>query len=118
APGDLTPWFVAGTPENPAFNFNTLAGRYVLLGFLPSPGPAREAALQPFLANRALFDDRKLTCFMVLRDAHSIGLARNQPPGLRWFFDPEDKVSRLYGALAEEGAEKPYWLLLDPMLRA
>ncbi len=117
APGDLTPWFVAPTPDNPKFNFNTLAGRYVLLGFLPPPGPARDAALQPFVAQRALFDDRKLTCFMVLRDAHSIGLARNQPPGLRWFFDPDDKVNRLHGAVAEDGTEHPYWLLLDPMLR-
>jgi predicted 2-oxoglutarate/Fe(II)-dependent dioxygenase YbiX len=117
APGDLTPWFKAASPDNPNYNFNTLCGHYVLLGFLPPPGPERDAALKVFTAHRSAFDDRKLTCFIVLRDADSIGKARNQPPGLRWFFDPDDRVNRLHGAIGEDGAEHPYWLLLDPMLR-
>jgi len=117
APGDPTPWFRTASPGNPNFNFNTLTGRYVLLGFLPPPGPARDAALKPFLARRSLFDDHKLTCFIVLRDDDSIGKARNQPPGLRWFFDPDDRVNRLHGAITDDGAENPYWLLLDPTLR-
>jgi predicted 2-oxoglutarate/Fe(II)-dependent dioxygenase YbiX len=117
APGDPAPWFDAPTPGNPNFYLNTLCGRYVLLGFLPPPGPERDAALQVFQAHRALFDDDKLTAFMVLRDAASIDRARNQPPGLRWFFDPESRVLRLYGALGDDGVEHPYWLLLDPMLR-
>lgn len=117
APGDPAPWFEAATPDSARFHFSTTVGRYVLLGFLPPPGPARDAAVAPFLANRALFDDHKLTAFLVLRDQASIAQARNQPPGLRWFFDPDGEISRLYGALGPGGEAHPYWLLLDPAHR-
>jgi len=115
--GEFAPWFSAPAPNNPNFNFNTAAGRYVLLAFLPPPGAARDRAMAAFDAHAGLFDDRKLTCFMVLRDAASIASAKNRDRGLRWFFDPEGKVSRLYGALTPQGAEAPFWLLLDPFLR-
>jgi len=108
APGDPAPWFVAATPGQPNFHFSTTVGRYLLLGFLPSPGPARDAAFQAFQAHRAAFDDARLTAFMVLPDAASIAEARNQPPGLRWFLDAQGELAALYGAA------RPYWLLLDP----
>ncbi|MGH6966776.1 MAG: 2OG-Fe(II) oxygenase, partial [Phenylobacterium sp.] len=115
--GEFAPWFSAPAPNHPDFNFNTSAGRYVLLAFLPPPGAARDRAMAAFDARAHLFDDRKLTCFMVLRDAASIAAAQNRDRGLRWFFDPEGKVSRLYGALTPQGTEAPFWLLLDPFLR-
>jgi predicted 2-oxoglutarate/Fe(II)-dependent dioxygenase YbiX len=116
-PGDPAPWFAAPTPASPRFHFNTVTARFVLLGFLPEPGPARDAALAQFVAHRGLFDDDKLTAFIVLRDEASMAKARNQPPGLRWFFDPEGEVNRTYGALDPDGTAHPYWILLDPMLR-
>lgn len=115
--GEFAPSFSAGAPTNPNYHFNTAAGRYVLLGFLPPPGEARDRAMAAFEVHAAIFDDQKLTCFMVLRDAASIAAAQNRPRGLRWFFDPEDEVSRLYGAVADDGSEAPFWLLLDPFLR-
>jgi predicted 2-oxoglutarate/Fe(II)-dependent dioxygenase YbiX len=115
--GEFAPWFAAPTPGNPKYNFNTSAGRYVLLGFLPPPGAARDRAMAAFEAHVGLFDDVKLTCFMVLRDASSIAAAGNRTPGQRWFFDPDGEVSRLYGALDAQGSETPFWLLLDPTLR-
>ena len=115
--GDIAPWFVAATPGQPHFHVSTTVGHYLLLGFLPPPGPVRDAALAAFMANRARFDDDKLTAFVALRDAHSIGVARNQPPGLRWFLDHDSALSRLYGAVDADGAEHPHWLLLDPMHR-
>jgi predicted 2-oxoglutarate/Fe(II)-dependent dioxygenase YbiX len=115
--GEFAPWFSAAAPDNPDYNFNTSAGRYVLLAFLPPPGSARDRAMAAFEAHAGLFDDHKLTCFMVLRDTASIAGARNRACGLRWFFDPDGRVSRLYGALTPEGIEKPFWLLLDPFLR-
>ena len=118
AAGDFPPWFAAKTPTNPDFTFSTVAGRYVLLGFAPPPGPERDAAFAVFTAHRKLFDDNNLTAFLVLRDAESIAQARNQLPGLRWFLDAEGRLSRLYGALDAGGGAHPYWLLLDPMLRA
>ncbi len=118
APGDLIPWFAAPTPQNAEFHLSTVTGRYLVLGFVPPPGPDRDAAFGAFTAQRARFDDDNLTAFVVLRDAESIAKARNQPPGLRWFFDPDGAVSRLYGALEADGTARPYWLLVDPMLRA
>jgi len=115
--GEFAPWFSAAAPGNPNFSFNTSAGRYVLLAFLPPPGAARERAEAAFEAHASLFDDHKLTCFMVLRDTASIAVAKNRAPGLRWFFDPDGKVSRLFGALTPNGVETPFWLLLDPFLR-
>ena len=117
APGDPAPWFAAPSPDSANFNFSTVCGRYILLAFLPPSGPLRDAAGAIFLANRGLFDDDKLAAFFVLRDADSITRARNQKPGLRWFFDPDQRLNRLYGAIDDSGAEHPYWLLLDPMLR-
>ena len=116
SPGDLIPWFVAPTPTNPAFHVSTVTGCYVLLGFLPPPGPERDVAFAAFGAHRHLFDDQQLTCFGVLRDEVSIERAKNQR-GLRWFFDTDGKVSQTYGALDPDGAARPYWLLVDPMLR-
>jgi predicted 2-oxoglutarate/Fe(II)-dependent dioxygenase YbiX len=117
ASGDPAPWFTASTPQSSSFHFSTTVGRYILMGFLPAPGPAREAAMAIFLRHRGLFDDSKTAAFLVLRDAASIAQARNQPPGLRWFLDAEGAVSRLYGALDESGEDHPYWLLLDPAHR-
>jgi predicted 2-oxoglutarate/Fe(II)-dependent dioxygenase YbiX len=117
ARGDIAPWFLATTPEHPNFHFSTTVGHYVLLGFMPPPGPVRDAALHAFMAHRARFDDDKLTAFITLRDAHSIKIARNQPPGLRWFLDADSRLSALYGAVEADGGEHPHWLLLDPMHR-
>jgi predicted 2-oxoglutarate/Fe(II)-dependent dioxygenase YbiX len=117
APGDPTPWFNAPSPNNPDYAFSTVAGRYVVLGFAPPPGPERDAAFSAFSAHRQAFNDTNLTAFIVLRDQDSIGRARDQLPGLRWFFDPAGEVSRLHGALDAQGRAHPYWLLLDPMLR-
>jgi predicted 2-oxoglutarate/Fe(II)-dependent dioxygenase YbiX len=117
ARGDLAPWFVAATPTAPTFHFSAVVGHYILLGFLPQPGGLRDRVLGAFMAHRALFDDDKLSALMTLRDAESIAIARNQPPGLRWFLDADDALSRLYGAVDADGAEHPYWLLLDPMHR-
>ncbi|MDB5423149.1 MAG: hypothetical protein JWQ29_565 [Phenylobacterium sp.] len=115
--GEFAPWFSAPAPSNPNYHFNTAGGRFVLLAFLPPPGAARDQAMAAFDAHARLFDDVRLTCFMVLRDQASIAGAKNRVPGLRWFFDPDGKVSRLYGALAEDESEAPFWLLLDPALR-
>jgi len=117
ARGDIAPWFVAATPDKPNFHFSSTVGHYVLLGFMPPPGPVRDAALGAFMAHRAHFDDDKLTAFITLRDAHSIAVARNQPPGLRWFLDADGRLSALYGAVDADGVEHPHWLLLDPMHR-
>ncbi|HEV7386923.1 MAG TPA: 2OG-Fe(II) oxygenase [Phenylobacterium sp.] len=117
ATGDPAPWFVAPAPNSANFHFSTTVGRYLLLAFLPPPGAARDAALSAVESHIDRLDDSTLAAFLVIRDAASIAQAHNRPTGLRWFFDADGHVSRLYGALDDAGAEHPYWLLLDPMHR-
>jgi peroxiredoxin/predicted 2-oxoglutarate/Fe(II)-dependent dioxygenase YbiX len=117
APGEPAPWFTAPTPSNPEFVFDTAAGRYVLLVFLPKDdAPAAAEALRALSTNQARFDDVTMSAFVVVRDP---GLAAGVQDmrGLRWFLDLDGAVSRLYGALGDDGVETPIWLLLDPALR-
>lgn len=116
-PGDSAPWFTAPTPSNPEFVFDTAAGRYVLLAFLAKDDAAGNAqALRALAARRTLFDEDKLSTFVVVRDPATAATAADMR-GLRWFLDLDGRISRLYGALDEAGAEQPQWVILDPGLR-
>jgi predicted 2-oxoglutarate/Fe(II)-dependent dioxygenase YbiX/peroxiredoxin len=115
--GEFAPSFSAPTRVNPNFHFNTLAGRYLLLAFLPRDDRRRAEAMAAFETIRPRFDDNNLTAFFIATDPESVANAQDRIPGQRWFFDPEGVVSRLYGAWDEGGAENPHWLLLDPGLR-
>ncbi|WP_374471395.1 2OG-Fe(II) oxygenase [Phenylobacterium sp.] len=116
APGDPAPWFKAPTPSNPEFIFDTVAGRYVLLVFLPEDVEGRREALVQLAARQRLFDDVRAAAFLVVRDRQSLETARDVR-GLRWFLDADGAVSRLYEALGDAGEARPRWLLLDPTLR-
>jgi len=116
-PGEPAPWFKAPTPSNPEFIFDTAAGRYVLLAFLPKEDQAASAeALRALAANRSQFDDERASAFVVTRDEGTWATAQDMR-GLRWFIDLDGAISRLYGALTKDGSEHPMWLLLDPSLR-
>ncbi|HEY8571134.1 2OG-Fe(II) oxygenase [Phenylobacterium sp.] len=115
-PGEPAPWFTAATPSNPEFVFDTVGGRYVLLLFLPLDDELRRRALKALSKNQGLLDDARLSAFIVVRDAQTWAGARDTP-ALRWFDDTAGEISRRYGALGEDGAERPHWLLLDPALR-
>jgi predicted 2-oxoglutarate/Fe(II)-dependent dioxygenase YbiX/peroxiredoxin len=115
--GDSAPWFTAPTPSNPEFVFDTAAGRWVLLAFLSAADAAgNAAALRELAARRALFDDDKLSAFVVVRDPATAATAVDMR-GLRWFLDLDGRVSGLYGALEADGTERPQWVILDPALR-
>ena len=77
------------------------------------PRPARPCACW---RHQALFDDERLSAFVVVRDPATAASARDMR-GLRWFLDLDGAVSRLYDALDADGVENPMWLLLDPTLR-
>ena len=114
--GEPAPWFKAPTPSSPEFVFDTAAGRYVLMVFLPSDAAQAGEALRTLAAHQRLFDDKTLSAFVVVRDAALAATAQDMR-GLRWFLDLDGAISRLYGALGGDGEEAPMWLLLDPTLR-
>jgi predicted 2-oxoglutarate/Fe(II)-dependent dioxygenase YbiX len=114
--GERAPLFSAPSPTNPRFAFGSLGGRYILLAFLPQPGPERDAALGLVAAASDLFDDHERVFFGVLPDAESFASAVNSPP-MRWFADVDGEIRRLFGAVDAEGVLTPSWVLLDPSLR-
>ena len=114
-PGEAAPWFQSTTPTIPQFSFDTVAGRFILLVFLPADDAGKLIALKALAANRNLFDDARISAFVVgPQDPASFGAADMR--GLRWIIDADRKVARLYNAVSDEG-ERPFWLLLDPTLR-
>ena len=114
--GVPAPLFSAPSPVNPKFAFGSLGGRYILLAFLPPPGPHRYAALQVVRDNAAVFADGRALFFGVLPDAESYAQARNEPP-FRWFADLEGELRRLYRAVDQAGGVQPMWVVVDPMMR-
>ncbi|MGR4862428.1 2OG-Fe(II) oxygenase [Caulobacter sp. LARHSG274] len=130
AVGEPAPWFVARSTSNPRFSFHTTAGRYVALCFAGSAEhPLAAAALAEVMRRRALFDDLKASFFGISIDPADEAHRRvgESLPGLRWFWDVDLALSRLYGAAAHASspanqtkdavAYRPFWLVLDPQLR-
>jgi predicted 2-oxoglutarate/Fe(II)-dependent dioxygenase YbiX/peroxiredoxin len=127
APGDPAPWFRQRSTSNPAYSFDTVAGRYVVLCFFGSAAdPAAQAALHAVQAHRALLDDTRACFFGVSLDPADgrSGRLQESLPGIRFFWDFDGAVSRLYGAVpADAGGDaravgmRRFWLVLDPALR-
>jgi predicted 2-oxoglutarate/Fe(II)-dependent dioxygenase YbiX/peroxiredoxin len=114
--GAPAPWFQAASPSNPRFSFASLGGVYVVLAFLPPPGPERDAALKAVMDHKDLFREGRCVFFGVLSDAESCAQAQTAPP-LRWFFDPDGELARLYKVFGPDGVYRPQWIAIDPMLR-
>lgn len=114
--GDSAPWFrapaIGGRPD---YAFDTVAGRHALMLFFDSATrPEVQQALGVIGKNRALFDDLDASFFGVTCDITDPeqGRVGQQLPGIRFFLDPERKVSTAYGAAATA-----QWVLLDTRLR-
>jgi hypothetical protein len=107
--GQNAPWFTAWTPSNPEFAFDTTAGRFVLLAFLPAEHEPRLAAVRALAAHQGLFDGAKACALVVFRDPAMVWGVRDLG-GLRWMHDATGAITERYGA-------EPHWLLLDPTLR-
>ena len=124
-PGDPAPWFRqrCTTPQG-SFTFDMSAGRIVVLFFFGSCLDASTAAeLARIRASRAMFDGGAASFFGVSaepRDELEAALAEDVP-ALRFFWDADGTVGRLYGArpLRPEAALplRSRWVVLDPMLR-
>jgi len=112
-PGEPAPWFRGVTPSNPEFTFESVAGRYILLAFLPMADTLRHVALKALAAHQAMFDDARLSTFAILRDPQTAEGAKDMM-GLRWVFDLDGAISARF---APAGEEPPAWMVLDPTLR-
>ncbi len=121
--GEPAPWFTANCTTNPQFYFDSIAGRRIVLCFFGSAvDPAAGRVLDDFLAAQPVFDDANACFFGVSTDPEDerSGRVRESLPGVRFFWDFDRAVSRLYGAVTSAvGGEvfRPHTLLLDERLR-
>ncbi len=117
--GEPAPLFTAATDGIDAYNIGVAGGRWVVLMVFGSL--AVEACRQAHalvLSRRALFDDANACFFGISGDPgdRSVRALRNQTPGLRYFWDFDHAVSRLYGL--NDGVNlRPAVFLIDPALR-
>lgn len=118
--GVQAPFFSARTDVNPGFAFGTMGGRWIVLLFFGSlADPGGRSAHDAVLARRARFDDIDASFFGVScdpRDQTERGLTA-APPGIRYFYDHDQAVSRLYGQNHADGSPRMA-LLLDRALRS
>ncbi|HYD17083.1 MAG TPA: 2OG-Fe(II) oxygenase [Patescibacteria group bacterium] len=125
--GDPAPWFTQRSYSNPEYRFDTAAGRYIVMGFFASAGsPGGQEALEVIRQNRALFDDKHLAFFGISIDAGDEAQKRvhEEMPGLRYFWDFDLAVSKLYGSVARNFSPadgrvvaRRIWYVLDPTMR-
>jgi predicted 2-oxoglutarate/Fe(II)-dependent dioxygenase YbiX len=114
--GTPAPHFSATSKSNPGFAFGNVAGRYILLAFLPHPGPERDAAMALIRGHLDRFDDAEKLFFGILPDRASFDAAPDAPPQ-RWFLDEAGELCRLYEAVDDNGELAPAWVVLDPSQR-
>lgn len=126
-PGDPAPWFQQRSTSHPRYTFDTAAGRYIVLCFFGLASNERAgAALAAVQANRNCFDDDRACFFGISTDPRDEAekRVRESMPGIRFFWDFDGLVSRLYGSIPNDAtpSEGPvpvrqFWIVLDPTLR-
>lgn len=123
-PGDPAPSFTQRSPSNPRYNFDSAAGRYLVLCFLGSSAePLAQEALATVAARPDLFNDDRASFFAVTNDPADETRQANRTPGYRWFWDFDQSVARQYGAVTPDAtpgdrlALRRFWLLIDPTMR-
>jgi peroxiredoxin len=126
-PGDPAPWFHQRSGGNPSYAFDTVGGRWIVLCFFGTAGDEDgRRALAAIITNRAMFDDSHACFFGISLDPadEAQGRVADSMPGLRFFWDFDGTIARLYGAIAQQAVPNPkrlemrrFWLVLDPLIR-
>jgi peroxiredoxin len=126
-PGDPAPWFHQRSSGNPRYAFDTAAGRYIVMCFFMSARDKQaRQALQAVAAHRRLFDDAHIAFFGVSLDPgdEKEERVKEAMPGIRFLWDFDGTVSRLYGAIPTDAKTneanipaRRFWAVLDPTLR-
>jgi peroxiredoxin/predicted 2-oxoglutarate/Fe(II)-dependent dioxygenase YbiX len=117
--GEPAPFFTAATDNIDRFSLEVSAGRWIVLMFFGTLAaePSR-AALEAALGRRELFDGAGAAFWGVSvdpADRSQRGLA-NESLGVRYFWDFDCAVSRLYGVAGAEYLS-PAIFLIDPAFR-
>ncbi len=125
-PGDPVPMFTAPSSVNAKFNFETLAGMYVVLGFFGSAtSELAQKAMAAVMARKDMFDDVR-ACFFGISanpDDYKEKRLKQVIPGIRYFWDFDLNIGRQFRAVdsdsgpGEKISYRQFWLILDPMLR-
>ena len=108
--GEPAPFFQAPSPSNPKFNFDTVAGRPVLLVFLGSPaGAAAGRLIAEAQAHRVAFDDHSLMMFYVVSDPGDVERlgVEQMLPGIRYFLDYDRVIAARFGFAAATPEGEP-----------
>ncbi len=118
--GERSPAFIAPTLDRPSYAIDTVAGRWILLAFLGRlDRPEARTALAALAAGAERLDPNHAVAFGFVHEAADLPAAREATrlPALRFFQDPQRVLARLHGAAAEDGADRPVLILLDPQMR-
>ncbi|MEM9004100.1 MAG: 2OG-Fe(II) oxygenase [Cyanobacteria bacterium P01_F01_bin.86] len=118
--GTPAPWFKAASTTNPTYQFHSVAGRYVLLSFLQSSQHATsQTILHDLEQHREILDDDFCCFFGVSSDPEDQKLSRLKAkiPGIRFFWDFEQKISHQFGVIDDHGNYHPCTYVLDERLR-
>jgi predicted 2-oxoglutarate/Fe(II)-dependent dioxygenase YbiX/peroxiredoxin len=122
--GDPAPYFRQRSGSNPTFNFDTTAGRYIVLCLLGTASDAAgKQAFEMVMSNRAVFDDEHAAFFAVSCDPEDEKQNRlaDSYPGIRVFWDFDGSVSQRYGGLprntAGQAGFRRQWIIVDPTMR-
>ncbi|MBS0362305.1 MAG: redoxin domain-containing protein [Proteobacteria bacterium] len=117
--GEPAPFFAAATDGVDRYSLDVVAGRWIVLMFFGTAGQAATAeGLVEALQRRDLFNGRDAAFFGVSvdpADRGQRGLA-NADPGVRFFWDFDLAVSKLYG-IADAANLQPCLFLIDPAFR-
>jgi predicted 2-oxoglutarate/Fe(II)-dependent dioxygenase YbiX/peroxiredoxin len=117
--GEPAPFFVAATDGIEQYSLDVAAGRWIVLMMLGTLAePASRQALELVVSRRRMFNDADAAFYGVSvdpLDRTQRGLA-NSEPGLRFFWDFDCAVTRLYG-VADGEYLRPTIFLLDPSFR-
>ena len=117
-PGEPAPFFTAATGNVERYSLDAAAGRWiVLMMFGTLSSPASLQALDLALRRRELFNDTDAAFYGVTVDPadRRRGLIDSEP-GVRFFWDLDRAVCRLYG-LANDDFLRPAVFLIDPAFR-
>ena len=123
--GDPAPWFIQRSFANPTFDFNTAAGRYIVLCYFGSAADAHtQAAMAAVKAQSHVFDDDFASFFGISIDPsdEQQGRIADSYPGYRYFWDFDGVIGQRYGAIPMDGEPgmntlRRLWFVLDPTMR-